>query len=171
MRQERRGGSGRVAQAWHGRRGGPRPARQSGGSDIDRRHDGKSARARRRQSGDRRGHLGRQRDLRRLGDRPWRDLHPLCGGPRDCLPHALCGPVPGRGSARRRDRHARAGRRFGRHHRGGSCRQRVRCPSTAPACIAASSEGTAGSSRRSTTSRSSISRVLRSEAAVSRTRH
>ena len=50
--------SGRIAQAWHGRRGCAGPARASGGRDFDGRHDGESAWSRRRQPGDRRGHLG-----------------------------------------------------------------------------------------------------------------
>jgi hypothetical protein len=71
----------------------------------------------------RRRHLGRRRQLRRLGHRPWRSVHPLCRRAGNLGPHAAGRPDPGAGRAR--GGHGRAGpqRRERRRDRGGQGRR------------------------------------------------
>ena len=112
-------------------------ARQSRRRDLDRRDDRQAARPGRRQPDHRRRHLCRQRELRGLGDRPRRVLHPL-SPPRTRSPRACAHARPAAGRGRRGGRRrARPGRRLGRARRGRPRRRDRRCRSTAPGCIAA----------------------------------
>ena len=110
--------------------------RQSRRRHLDRRDDRQIAGPGRRQPDHRRRHLCRQRDLRDLGDRPRRILHPLRRRAR-----GRGAPAPSRRRSRRRRRARSSPNSAGSAAPAGSSRSaataRWRCRSTAPACIAA----------------------------------
>ena len=99
--QHRVAAQGRHRLLRDGRRGRARPGRQPRRRDVDRRHDQQALGPHRRLADHRRRHLRGQRDLRGVGDRQRRVLHPRRRRPRDLRARAPVRRQRGGGGARR----------------------------------------------------------------------